>query len=681
MHTLSKAPRLVALATAVYVAALAAAAVGVHAQVVRPTVPLTSLRGVAVPEPPNLAHFVQDRTAAIALGKALFWDMQTGSDSLTACASCHFHAGADNRVKNVMNPNLNNMAGAPTSTTFNPVLSGNAGGPNYTVRKLDFPFHQLSNPNDRESIVMYDTDDVVGSAGVYSTDYKGMLNGVEQDVRTADPIFQVGGIPTRKVEPRNTPTAINAALNFRNFWDGRANFVFNGVNPFGPRDKDARIWIDVWSTDPKSGALVERAEPAAVRIPFASAASQSVGPVLSGFEMSAAGRTFPDVAKKLLATQPLKKQTVASDDSVLGSYATGTTGLNTTYEALIQKAFWPDFYAVPDPVFQTSSGQTKYRQIEMNFSLFWGIAVQLYESTLISDDSPFDRFASGDLSALTAQQQQGLAIFSSDRGRCASCHKGAEFTGASTRMVLGTGLDTFGGDGPIESMMMGDRQLAIYDNGFYNIGVVPAANDVGIGGNDPFGNPLSFTRQLKGMLKGVPAPDALSHSLDPCTFQALEGCTVVNDPNMRDAVTGSFKTPTLRNIELTGPYFHNGGAATLEQVIDFYSRGGNVRKTAGGDTSGFGATTSNVDLDVMPILLTPSEKAALVAFLKALTDDRVRYEAAPFDHPSLRVPQGATGDNVTLTTTTGVAVDQFISIPAVGQTGLSVPIKPFTPAR
>jgi len=284
-------------------------------------------------------------------------------------------------------------------------------------------------------------------------------------------------------------------------------------------------------------------------------------------------------------------------------------------------------------------------------------------------------------SALTAQQQQGLAIFSSDRGRCASCHKGAEFTGASTRMVLGTGLDTFGGDGPIESMMMGDRQLAIYDNGFYNIGVVPAANDVGIGGNDPFGNPLSFTRQLKGMLKGVPAPDALSHSLDPCTFQALEGCTVVNDPNMRDAVTGSFKTPTLRNIELTGPYFHNGGAATLEQVIDFYSRGGNVRKTAGGDTSGFGATTSNVDLDVMPILLTPSEKAALVAFLKALTDDRVRYEAAPFDHPSLRVPQGATGDNVTLTTTTGVAVDQFISIPAVGQTGLSVPIKPFTPAR
>ena len=680
MHKRSKAARLVALATAVYVAAFAAAAIGVHAQS-RPTVPLTSLKGLAVPEPPDLADFVQDRAAAIALGKALFWDVQTGSDSQMACASCHFHAGADNRVKNVLDPNLTNMAGAPTSTAFNPVLSTNAGGPNYTIRRADFPFHMLADPNDRESIVMYDSNDIVGSAGVYSTDYKGMLNGVENDLRTADAVFQVGGIPVRRVEPRNTPTAINAVLNFRNFWDGRANFVFNGVNPFGPRDKGARIWIDDWYTDPATGALVERAVPAAVRIPFASAASQAVGPVLSAFEMSAAGRGFPDVARKLLATQPLKKQTVAADDSVLGPYATGTTGLNTTYQALIQKAFWPDFHAVPDTIFKSYSGQTSYRQIEMNFSLFWGIAIQMYESTLISDDAPFDRFATGDLSALTAQQQQGLAIFSSDRGRCANCHKGAEFTGASTRMVLGSGADSFGGDGPIESMLMGDRQVAIYDNGFYNIGIVPTANDLGVGGSDPFGNPLSFTRQFKGMLTGIPAPDALSHSLNPCTFQTVEGCTVITDPYMRDAVTGSFKTPTLRNIELTGPYFHTGGAATLEQVIDFYSRGGNVRRTAGGDTSGYGTTSSNVDLDVMPLALTTTERAALVAFLKSLTDERVRWERAPFDHPSIRIPHGAAGDNTVLTTTTGTAVDQFLAIPAVGRGGLSVPIKPFSPPK
>ena len=54
-----------------------------------------SLKTIAVPEPANLADFVRDRQAAIALGKALFWDMQIGSDGVQACATCHFHAGAD----------------------------------------------------------------------------------------------------------------------------------------------------------------------------------------------------------------------------------------------------------------------------------------------------------------------------------------------------------------------------------------------------------------------------------------------------------------------------------------------------------------------------------------------------------------------------------------------------------
>jgi len=680
MNKRSKAARLVAVATAVYVATTAIVAVGVQAQS-RPTVPLTSLKGVTVPEPPDLGDFVKDRAAAIALGKALFWDVQAGSDGLTACASCHFHAGADGRVKNVLDPNLTNMAGDPTNAMFNPMLSTNKGGPNYTVRTLDFPFHQLQDPTDRESIVLYDSDDIVGSAGVYSADYGSTSTGAETSTRTADPVFQVGGVSTRRVEPRNTPTVINAALNFRNFWDGRANFVFNGVNPFGPRDQDARIWVDDSFTDPVTGVLVQRAVPAVVRIPYASTASQAVGPILSGFEMSAAGRKFPDVAHKLLGTRPLLKQQVAADDSVLGSLRSGAGGLNTTYEAMIQQAFWPEFYSVPDAIYQASSGQTEYRQIEMNFSLFWGIAIQLYESTLISDDSRFDRFSAGDPSALTAKEQQGLAIFSSDRGRCSNCHKGAEFTGASTRMVLGSNTDSFAGDGPIENMLMGNLQTAIYDNGFYNIGVVPAGNDLGVGGSDPFGNPLSFTREYKGSLTGAPAPDAFSHSLNPCTFQQVGGCIVINDPNMRDAVNGSFKAPTLRNVELTGPYFHTGGYATLEQVVDFYSRGGNVRATNAGDTTGYGATSSNLDIDILPIQLTASEKSALVAFLKSLTDDRVRWEQAPFDHPSLRIPQGAAGDNTALTTSGGMAIDQFLVIPAVGRGGLSAPIKPFTPAK
>jgi cytochrome c peroxidase len=672
MRFRSMATVLVTGATAVYVAVVAAVA-GVHAQQnSKPQVQPTSLKSVAVPEPPNLGDFVADKNAAIALGKAFFWEQQASSDNSMACASCHFHAGADSRVKNQLNPG---QAGG--SNVFDAVGSGNKGGPNYTLTAADFPFHRLSNPNDRESNVTFDTDDVAGAAGVYNSDYKKNVGIVEQQTYYPDGVFQVGNIETRRVTGRNAPTVINAALNFRNFWDGRANFVFNGVTPFGPRDKDAQIWVDDYYTN-ASGAQVERAVKAYVRIPFGSAASQAVGPALSAFEMSGASRAFADLGRKLLATRPLMNQAVSTTDSVLGKYRyVFGNGLNVSYEQLIRTAFQPDFWQVPDAIFQSSSGTT-YRQIEANFSLFWGLAIQLYEATLISNDSRFDRYAAGDQSQLTAQEQLGLSIFTSDKGKCVNCHKGAEFTGAATRMVLGSQADGFAGDGPIENMLMGDQATAIYDNGFYNIGVAPTKNDVGIGGADPWGNPLSFARSFKALLGGKRAPDSLSHSLDPCVWMVVEGCTVVRNPNMRDAVDGSFKTPTLRNVELTGPYFHNGGYATLEQVVDFYNRGGNMHRTSNGDTTGYGSNGSNFDAEVMPIGLSDAEKAALVAFLKTLTDDRVRYEKAPFDHPSLKVPNGHKGDNVTVQSTDGVkAIDEFLAVPAVGASGLTTPIKPF----
>src|SRR5262245_33249168 len=68
--------------------------------------PPPSLRTVPPPKPVNLADFVVDEAAAVALGKALFWDMQAGSDGIQACATCHFHAGADSRLKNQVNPGL-----------------------------------------------------------------------------------------------------------------------------------------------------------------------------------------------------------------------------------------------------------------------------------------------------------------------------------------------------------------------------------------------------------------------------------------------------------------------------------------------------------------------------------------------------------------------------------------------
>src|SRR3954471_24194686 len=67
----------------------------------RAIVPLSS---VPVPKPLNLREFVKNQQAGVALGKALFWDIEVGSDSVTSCASCHFAAGADSRSKNQLNP-------------------------------------------------------------------------------------------------------------------------------------------------------------------------------------------------------------------------------------------------------------------------------------------------------------------------------------------------------------------------------------------------------------------------------------------------------------------------------------------------------------------------------------------------------------------------------------------------
>lgn len=62
--------------------------------------PLQPLAKVTVLQPDNITDFIKDKTAAIALGKSLFWDMQLGTDGIQTCASCHFHAGADSRSKN-----------------------------------------------------------------------------------------------------------------------------------------------------------------------------------------------------------------------------------------------------------------------------------------------------------------------------------------------------------------------------------------------------------------------------------------------------------------------------------------------------------------------------------------------------------------------------------------------------
>src|SRR4051794_21576549 len=93
---------------------------------------LVPLSAQPVPQPGDVQRFIRDTTAAAKLGKALFWDMQAGSDGRTACASCHFDAGADSRSRNQVNPR---------GGTFT------VGGPNSQLSAADFPFHKLADPN------------------------------------------------------------------------------------------------------------------------------------------------------------------------------------------------------------------------------------------------------------------------------------------------------------------------------------------------------------------------------------------------------------------------------------------------------------------------------------------------------------------------------------------------------
>ena len=104
---------------------------------------------------------------------------------------------------------------------------------------------------------------------------------------------------------------------------------------------------------------------------------------------------------------------------------------------------------------------------------------------------------------------------------------------------------------------------------------------------------------------------------------------------------------------------HNGGMATLEQVIEFYSRG-----RSDFDLSQGGAGPGAV------LNLSTAQKEDLIAFLKALTDERVRLQKAPFDHPQLFVPNGhPLNQAFARTNTKGNAVDELLQIPAVGRNG------------
>jgi cytochrome c peroxidase len=704
--------------------------------------------------------------------------MQVGSDGVQACGTCHFSAGADIRSSNQISPglqdnNFQNVTNIPGDNTFGdstvpytandpntpippgpvqpPPASINVPGfprfaPNGQLTAADFPLNGWLRPTeltprgpgtdflDEFPNVSRDTNDVISSQGVRHTLFTAVVPGSAVDRGTAAPdIFNLakpGQLDTasrvRRAEARNAPTMINAVFNFDNFWDGRASFIFNGVNPFGFRDRTSTLKQNV---DGKLRNVF-------VRITYSSLASQAVGPPGSNFEMSWENRGFPDIGKKMVSLKPLAKQFVHPEDSVLGPMSLaslnpggklgGKPGLNVaTYADMIRAAFQDQWWNSTAPIAQDTAtvamqkGSTnnirtmarslgrgeemegftaapkalaanQFTQMQWNFSLFWGLAVQAYEATLISDDTPFDRFQGapslgipGDPAALTASERNGLTIFMDEDenlgAKCNNCHAAPIMTNHSVIDIVQQArkLPNFQGRPTdiLEFMVMGDGTMANYDKGFYNISVRRTSEDQGRANTapdlPPFQNPrdnnrpfpLSYVALAHLAAKGQLPDDVLRFvQLDPVT---LEPPPVLD----RQAIHGNFKAPNLRNAQFTGPYFHNGDSATLRQVVEFYIRGGNFPNTNFADL--------DVDIFGIPPLRYPGFVPSaeqniqdLVNFVShGLTDQRVVMEKGPFDHPQIFVPNGSPNGKP--------QEDLMLEIPAVGKNGRTKPISTF----
>jgi len=203
-------------------------------------------------------------------------------------------------------------------------------------------------------------------------------------------------------------------------------------------------------------------------------------------------------------------------------------------------------------------------------------AIASYERTLISNNSPFDRFIKGDQRAITANQKAGWALFKG-RARCIECH-------------------VFSASSPFFT-----------DFKFYNTGV--AGRDQNFKALTQRADEIRFRRRSKRI-----ASSALAHQAE---FSELGRFLVTLD----DKDIGAFKTPTLRDVELTGPYMHNGSMKTLLDVVRFYNQGG-------------GHNPMLTDR-MRPLDLNEHQMSDIVEFLRSLTSDDV-LKQAQFSKPQTR---------------------------------------------
>jgi cytochrome c peroxidase len=196
-------------------------------------------------------------------------------------------------------------------------------------------------------------------------------------------------------------------------------------------------------------------------------------------------------------------------------------------------------------------------------------AIAAFERTQLSGNSPFDRFIAGDARALSDAQRRGWGLFRG-KAQCVNCHA---FNPASPFFT---------------------------DFDFHNTG--NAAKGAGF---DALARRAAEAAPRGGEAVRAPA-DLLARTEE---FSPLGRFLVTGRPEH----IGAFKTPSLRDVELTAPYMHNAAEKTLLDVVRFYNRGGEKNRY--------------LDARISPLGLTDSEMSDLVEFMRALTSDDVLRRA------------------------------------------------------
>ncbi len=182
-------------------------------------------------------------------------------------------------------------------------------------------------------------------------------------------------------------------------------------------------------------------------------------------------------------------------------------------------------------------------------------AIEVFQRAIIGFDSPYDRFSRGESGAMSASAVNGFNMFFSEDFECFHCHGGINFTNSE------------------DHSRKAFAEIDFANNGLYNIG-----------GTGAYPTHNTGIKEVTGLASDM----------------------------------GRFKAPTLRNIELTAPYMHDGSIADLDGVLDHYARGG--RLIVSGPNAGDGSLSPFKNSFVKGFTLTAQQRGDMIEFLRSLTD-------------------------------------------------------------